>query len=236
LKKGTLGEGMPPKSNSEWKAWRIQLASSNPGLNKAGRPYGKGTTSKARMARRARASEEEEEDPPYTPSNHDWGDGWGDGWGGGWGESSWQPWSGEVPWSWRDQDWWVEEGQEREEVRLQSAMRSPSNSPCARGRKRHPRRRSRGCSSSTSPGWDRDTARGVPARGRLPRLQMSTPLHLHLWKKGKKQGKGAKVWLQLQASSGEKKQFPLTKKRKKETSGWMKKKKNTPPGDEGHPW
>ena len=29
LKKGTLGEGMPPKSNSEWKAWRIQLASSN---------------------------------------------------------------------------------------------------------------------------------------------------------------------------------------------------------------
>ena len=134
MKKGTLGEGMPPKSNSEWKAWRIQLASSNPGLNKAGRPYGKGTTSKAR-ARRGRASEEEEEDPPYTPSNHDWGDGWGDGWGGGWGESSWQPWSGEVPWSWRDQDWWVEEGQEREEVRLQSAMRSPSNSPCARGRK-----------------------------------------------------------------------------------------------------
>jgi hypothetical protein len=64
LKKGTLGEGMPPKSNSEWKAWRIQLASSNPGLNKAGRPYGKGTTSKAR-ARRGRASEEEE-DPP-TP-------------------------------------------------------------------------------------------------------------------------------------------------------------------------
>ena len=65
MKKGTLGEGMPPKSNSEWKAWRIQLASSNPGLNKAGRPYGKGTTSKAR-ARRGRASEEEEEDPP-TP-------------------------------------------------------------------------------------------------------------------------------------------------------------------------
>ena len=88
---------MPPKSNSEWKAWRIQLASSNPGLNKAGRPYGKGTTSKARMARRARASEEEEEDPPYTPSNHDWGDGWGGGWGeSSWGESSWQAWSGEV--------------------------------------------------------------------------------------------------------------------------------------------
>ena len=148
----------------------------------------------ARMASGGRASEEEEEeeeeeDPPNTPSNHDWGDGWGDGWGGGWGESSWQPWSGEVPWSWRDQDWWVEEGQEREEVRLQSAMRSPSNSPCARGRKRHPRRRSRVCSSSTSPGWDRDTARGVPARGRLPRLQESddeyTPASSPL-EKGKK--------------------------------------------------
>ena len=107
---------------------------------------------------------------------------------------------------------------------------------CARGRKRHPRRRSRGCSSSTSPGWDRDTARGVPARGRLPRLQMSTPLHLHLWKKGKKQGKGAKVWLQLQASSGEKNSSHWPRKgRKKQVAGW-KRKKNTPPGDEGHPW
>ena len=77
---------------------------------------------------------------------------------------------------------------------------------------------------------------GAGCQGCRKVMMMSTPLHLHLWKKGKKQGKGAKVWLQLQASSGEKKQFPLTKKRKKETSGWMKKKKNTPPGDEGHPW
>ena len=72
LRKGALGEGMPPKSNSEWKAWRKLLTASNPGLNKAGRPLGKGTTSKARMARRGRGPEEEEEDQPYTPSNHDW--------------------------------------------------------------------------------------------------------------------------------------------------------------------
>ena len=60
-------------------------------------------------------------------------------------------------------------------------------------------------------------------------------LHLHLWKKGKKQGKGAKVWLQMQASSGGKKKSPLTKKRKRETSGWMTKKKATPPRNEGNP-
>ena len=142
-------------------------------------------------------------------------------------------------WSWRDQDWWVEEGQETEEVRLQSAMRSPGNSPCARGRKRHPRRRSRGGSSSTSPGWGRDTARGVPARGRLPRLQESdddeyTPASSPL-EKGKKARQRSQSVASTASLQWRKKQFPLTKKRKKETSGWMKKKKNTPQGDEGHP-
>lgn len=221
---------MPPKTNAEWREWRKNLVASNPNLNKAGRAFGKGTTSKARRARRGQSSEDSPE-PQYQAQGEEWD--WDGGWGGSWHHTWSQPWNGDDNWDWRGWTGWREWSEEREGVRLQSASRSPS--PCERGRKRsssRPRRGRRSSrSSSASPDWDRDSATGVPTAARLATVEESpdtSPFSSPLVKGKKARQRSQSVASNASQASFEwrKKPVPTEQEKKTETNGWMKMKRN----------
>ena len=188
----------------KWKQWRIDLASSSDGLNKAARALGKGTTSKARQAKRAHLQ-------PGASQSQDHGDDWhqDDGWDGGyqhgwsddpwrrdddgWWNNSWERggWSKDSwerdDWkkdSWERDDWW-ESSWERDDSPppgIHLELRSVSPHPRNRGSKS--KRRERRMASSPSPGgWNRDRELGLPT--------ISEPSGTSTPGKGKKQGKEA---------------------------------------------
>lgn len=176
----------------------MELAASSDSLNKAGRTLGKGTTSKARLAKRASlqphaTQQDGGDDDPWKRD-----DGWGNDWQqGGWYQDGWDdsPWRRDDDWwgnswkrdsesSWeRDSGWWGSSW-EREEstspppgIHLQ--LRSASPGDRGRSKKRRPRRR---LASSSSPGgWNRDREMGLPTISEPDFSASSTP------EKGKRQ-------------------------------------------------
>eukprot|EP00435_Cladocopium_sp_Y103_P000214 s4807_g1.t1 len=173
----------------KWKEWRVEKAASSPGMNKAARSFGKGTTSKARQARRAHLQA-----AATQPQGDDWqDDGWGDdGWEDqndwqqadwsqdGWYQDGWD----NGPWR-REGDWW-ESSWERDTEEMSTSpppgihlqLRSVSPSDRGRNKKRRPRR---GESSPSPLAWNRDRELGLPPISEPDYSGTSTP------EKGKRQ-------------------------------------------------
>ena len=182
----------------KWKEWRKDLSASSATLNKAARTLGKGTTSKARQARRAHLQ------PGVTQDQGNQNDGWDndddssdDGWGqGGWHHGSTQGDWHQADWSqggWYQGDWddgpWKRDGEWWENSWEKDTDDSPppglhlelkSVSPGNRGRNKK-RRGGRGASSSSPGGWNRDRAMGLPSISEPDFSGSSTP------EKGKRQ-------------------------------------------------
>ena len=165
----------------KWKEWRKDLSASSSTLNKAARTLGKGTTSKARQARRAHLQPGATQDQHQNDGQNDgWDnddgssdDGWGQGgwhqaddwhqagWSqGGWYHGDWDdgPWKRDVAW-WENS--WERAADDSPPPGLHLELKSVS--PGNRGRNKK-RRGRRGASSSSSPGgWNRDRAMGLPS-------------------------------------------------------------------------
>ena len=112
----------------------------------------------------------------------------------------------------------------------------PQQQPLCKGKEKAPKKEEQGLQQLHIPWLGQGYCQGCPCKGQAAKAAdeytpASSPLE-----KGKKERQRSQSVASTASLQWRKKQFPLTKKRKKETSGWMKKKKNTPPGDEGHPW
>ena len=189
----------------QWKQWRVDKVKADPSLNKAGRAFGKGTTSKARQLKRLHLQQ-----GPHPPQQQE-RDGWSDddddhswergrgSWEGGrtswerdggstwWEDSSWQRGWEEGPYN---REWgWQSWGWEEESTPIRLKSKSPTPTPRNRARKRSSERRGDKQdieSSDEDDRWDRDRELDLPRRGRLSEIREGDEEYPVTLERGKK--------------------------------------------------